>query len=993
MISSSNKIPTGVVTFLFTDIEGSTRLSQEYPDTIQLALEKHHSILQDAINSNHGFVFLTVGDAICCAFENTDDAVRSAVEIQTNLANEKWDDAEIRIRIGIHSGKAEWNGKDYMGYITLARAARVMSAAYGGQILVSGDACEYAKEKNQKNISFRDLGQRRLKDLKQPVKLYQVVAEGLREDFPPLNTLDARPNNLPVQLTSFIGREAEMKQVKNLLRQTHLLTLTGTGGSGKTRISLQVGADVIDSYANGVWFVELAALTEPALLANTIVKTLSVLEQPKITVEELLINYLNDKEMLLIFDNCEHLIEAVADLTHKMLMKSPGLRIIATSREALRCEGEQTHRVLPLECPDPNDNESPEKLSRYESVRLFIETALAVNQNFRLNNDNAPALAKICFQLDGIPLAIELAAARTNALSVEQIYQRLDDRFRLLTGGKRTSLPRQQTLKALIDWSYELLTENERLMWQRLSVFTGGWTLEAAETICPDEKISKNEILNLLTGLTEKSIIVYDESRDRYRMLETIKQYGKEKLSDENDIFLKHLSYFTELSEKAMPELQKENLKFWLDILEADHSNLVAAIDWSLHNKNAEKGARVAAALGEFWDTMGHYSTGIRIIESIMESTDTPDRLLISRILYWIGIYEMSQGHNEQARKYADRSLDLGKDIGDKRAIANGMNILGQIESKKGNYEHAKMYYKENLAIIKEIGDKNGFAHSLRNLGNEAYNKGEYDQAKIYYKESLAISKEHGNKRSIAASEFNLGNIANNQGDFEQAKQHFEESLAIGKEIGIRFLIAKSMNHLANVLTNQGDYKQAVKYHQESLNLYEEIGIKDGIALSMIHLGDVLCLQGECERAEKYLSRSMTLYREIGDRRGIANSTYFMGNLYFNQEKYEQAKNLYKESLSICNGINYKLGVADIMNSLGILSYIQGRYELSVKLLSASEKILESMGSILVLGEQLKKDETIKKLHEQLSDEDFNKYWEEGKNLTPQEACKMAIDS
>ena len=482
-----NIIPSGNVTFLFTDIEGSTKLSQQFPEKLPAALDKHHSILTKAIESNNGFIFQIVGDAFHCAFGNSEDAVKTAVEIQTNMENEKWDEVVIRIRIGIHSGNAEWNGKDYMGYITLARTARVMSAAYGGQILVSNDAYESFKDNSdtvsEKDFSFRDLGERRLKDVIQPIRLFQIVAKGLRLDFPPLITLDARPNNLPIQLTSFIGREKELKYLKDELKLNRLLTLTATGGAGKSRLSLQAGADLIDDFENGVWFVELAAVSDPDFLTAETINALGIKEESNKTPEETLTDHLEDKEILIILDNCEHLINACADLSERLLSSCPKLKIIATSREALNCAGEQTFKIPPLTHPDPKVYNTPEQLTQYESVRLFIERALTINSKFRVNNENAPALAEVCSRLDGIPLAIELAAARTKVLSVENIYERLDDRFNLLTGGKRTALPRQQTLRALIDWSYDQLSENEKILFQRLSVFTGGWSLTAAEEI------------------------------------------------------------------------------------------------------------------------------------------------------------------------------------------------------------------------------------------------------------------------------------------------------------------------------------------------------------------------------------------------------------------------------------------------------------------------------------------------------------------------------
>ncbi|MBK7160300.1 MAG: adenylate/guanylate cyclase domain-containing protein [Ignavibacteria bacterium] len=375
--------PTGIVTFLFTDIEGSTKLAQEFHETLPAALEKHHSILTEAVESNNGFVFKIIGDAFCCAFQNTEHAVKAAVDAQIKLNSEEWKDAVIKVRMGIHIGNAEWNGTDYMGYITLARSSRVMSAANGGQILISDKAYEVVNKNiydtNQEIrighgiISFRDLGERRLKDLIQPVKLYQVISDNLPSDFPPLKTLDARPNNLPIQLSSFIGREKEMKIAKNLLKQSPLLTLIGTGGAGKTRLALQTAADLIDDFTNGVWFVDLAAINDKYLLPQVFLTSLGIAEAAAITPEDTLKEYLADKNVLIILDNCEHLIHNCAELTEKLLSSCSGLKIIATSREALNCSGEQTYSIPPLTNPDLNSKVSPEQLIQYESVRLFIE--------------------------------------------------------------------------------------------------------------------------------------------------------------------------------------------------------------------------------------------------------------------------------------------------------------------------------------------------------------------------------------------------------------------------------------------------------------------------------------------------------------------------------------------------------------------------------------------------------------------------------------------
>ena len=836
--------PTGNITFLFTDIESSTKLAQDYPDTVQDALDIHNGIMQNAIDSNNGFVFEIVGDAFCCAFEKAEDAVKAAVEAQLKLSEEKWKDAVIKIRIGIHSGKAEWDGNKYMGYITLARTARVMSAAYGEQILISNDVFELTREKfdavKEKNILFKDLGERRLKDLNYPVRLFQVISDGLREDFPPLRTLDARPNNLPVQLTNFIGREEELKEAKELLKDTHLLTFTGSGGLGKTRFALQSGADLIDDFESGVWLVELAAINDPFFLPQSVINTLGLKEEPNVTPENKLINYLKDKEILIILDNCEHLIEACAALTEKLLLSCPKLKIIATSREALKCTGEQIFRIPSLTKPDPNRKETTEELMQYESVRLFIERALAVNSEFRVTNENAPFLAEICSRLDGMPLAIELAAARTKVLSLEKIDERLEDRFNLLKGGVRTSLPRQQTLRALIDWSYDLLSEKEKSLWSKLSVFSGGWTLDAAEVICSDAETGKNEIVDLMFQLSEKSIIIFNDIKERYYMLETLKQYGIEKLKNKNEIYDRFINYFMELSQKAEPEINGKNAKQWLDILEADHENFLSVIECSININKSEKGARAASALGKFWAIRGYFTAGRRLQENLLKNLEGADESVIGKSLNWLAEFAYHQGDYKQSRKYSEESMVLFRNLNNKQGIAIISGRLGSISEHQGDYESARKLFEESLTIFRQLNDNNGVANILNNLGSLNFNLGEYGQARNYYKESLDLKRVIGDKHRISVSLNNLVLVALILGEYEEARKLNEESLELSEEIGDKRGISHSFSNLGEIEFACKNFELSKKYFTNSLNFQLELGLKREVAGSLISLAAII---------------------------------------------------------------------------------------------------------------------------------------------------------
>jgi len=478
----------GTITFLFTDVEGSTKMWEEAPDLMPQTIERHDEIALAVIEENGGGVVKSrgEGDSVFAVFPRASEALAAAAKLQIALRTEPWPaKTPIKVRMALHTGEAQERDEDYYG-APVNRCARLRAIAHGGQIVVSLTTEELVRDGLKGGVSLKDLGLHRLKDLSRPEQVFQVLHPELPEDFPPLRSLDALPNNLPQQLTSFIGREQVIAEVLEIFKHTRLLSLTGSGGAGKTRLALQVAADLLEDYEDGVWMIELAALADPNLVAQSVATTIGVREEPGRPILATLTDFLKSKKVLLVLDNCEHLLSACATLCDQLLRASPGLYILATSREGLNIAGETTYRVPSLGLPDPRSSQVISELVQVEAVRLFVERAQAAQPSFQVNDQNAASLAQLCVRLDGIPLAIELAAARVKALSVDQINQRLDDRFRLLTGGSRTALPRQQTLRALIDWSYDLLTPEEQTLLRRLSVFAGGWTLEAAEAVCAD---------------------------------------------------------------------------------------------------------------------------------------------------------------------------------------------------------------------------------------------------------------------------------------------------------------------------------------------------------------------------------------------------------------------------------------------------------------------------------------------------------------------------
>ncbi len=908
--------------FLFTDIEGSTKLAQQYPELMTSLLDKHNEVMAKVFAQYKGQIFQTVGDAYCVAFENTEDAVKAAVDSQRRLSEVEWGEAVIKVRMGVHTGFAQRTENNFSGYITMARTHRIMSAANGGQILVSQPVHDEIRNELTGKVGFKDLGERRLKDLIQPVRIYQITAEGIEEEFPALKTLDARPNNLPIQLTSFIGREKELQSLKEALQETRLLTLLGSGGSGKTRLALQAGAELIDNFANGVWIVELEQVTDPFLLPAAINTALGVQEESQRPPEETLAEHVKDKELLLILDNCEQIAEACARISEKLLKRSPRLTIIVTSREALKCEGELTHRIDSLKSPVKGKKYSHTELMDFESVRLFAERAQAISPSFSLTDDNASTVGDICSDLDGIPLAIELAAARIKVLPVEKIRERLSDRFKLLTGGKRTALPRQQTLKALIDWSYELLTEQEKVLWERLSVFSGGWNLESAEEICSDDQIDNYEILDLLFNLTEKSIVIFDSDNERYRMLESIRQYGDEKLSlsGSRDVFYsRHLTHYKDFAVKSEEGLSGDSVTKWLKMLDNESGNLEAALNRSYNGGSNEDGGILAVAYANYWLSRGLLTTAVHYLENILERSKDITRTTKGNLLSILGLFSNMLGNADKAEKLIEESLEIARETGNKDDIASCLNNLASVVYEKGDYTKARELIEETLSIDREGGDEAKISFSLVNLGTVARLQGDFENAKALLEESLQIRKKAKNKFAIVSSLNTLVMLHLNLGEFERSRSYIEESLKFSDELGSNFGIADGNLLLANLESALGNFDKAESLLRESLSVFEEMGKKNKSADCMSSLGNIFYQTERFEEAVELLKKSLELQRAIGDKFGIGLTLLRLGKALIQCNKEEEATRCIEESFEIRSKLGLKAGIAECMNSMAML--------------------------------------------------------------------------
>jgi len=903
-------LPSGTVTFLFTDIEGSTKLAQEYPDAMPALLARHHEILNQSIQEQHGYVFQIVGDSFAAAFHSASDAVNAALNAQRILQNESWTPAPVKVRMGIHTGTSQLNDTSaptiYSGYATLASTQRIMSAGHGGQILLSGATRELVRDTLPTNAELFDLGEKRLKDLLRPEHLYQLNILGLTSTFPPLKTLESFPTNLPTQLTTFIGRENEIQEVKRELESHRLVTLTGSGGTGKTRLSLQVAADLLEKFDHGVWFIELAPLTDPDLIPQTILSTIGIQEQPGKTPLEVLKEYLHEKQALIVLDNCEHLISASAQVTNALLNAAPNLKVLTSSREALGVKGEASYPVPSLSLPDIKNLPVIEQLSQYEAVRLFIDRALLVAPHFVVDKDNAPFIAQICYRLDGIPLAIELAAARVKMMSVDQISKRLDDRFRLLTGGARTALPRQQTLRALIDWSYDILSENERLLLRRLSVFAGGWTLEAAEEVCSDQLAVNSEeatdhrllitdILDLLTQLVNKSLVVVIEhsqsGETRYRMLETIRQYAREKLLEEGTggiVRQRHLTYFVKLTEQAKPEIHRSNQAFWLNKLDDELDNLRVSLEWALSGDGAD-GLRICTNTARFWFLRSISNELNNWLAQLLQRYDKADRLRAKALAIQAHCV-VSDGNLDEARLLVEESLKLARTLNDKKAEASSLLSLGQVIKAQGNIELANKLVQESLTLYQDLKDTSGQA----NATNWLINNNDMERSRAFARDALKLYRELGDLNRVAGCLIDLARQTIWEGDLSSyVLDWLEEAQMIYDQLESKFGKSDTIRLYGSLAFWRGDYEQARVFLEESVALSEQTGSLLGESWSRINLAYAVLRQGDIIQAKERFGFSIQQFHKVNNMIGVVYTIEGLASLHVNQDRPEPAAQLF----------------------------------------------------------------------------------------------------
>jgi predicted ATPase/class 3 adenylate cyclase/Tfp pilus assembly protein PilF len=882
-------LPRGTITFLFTDIEGSTQLWEQHPVAMREALAHHDALLRQVIQAHGGVIFKTVGDGVHAAFARAPDALAAAIEAQGALHSEAWGaTGPLRVRMALHTGVAEERDGDYFGP-PLNRAARLMLAGHGGQLLLTRATQELVCDTLPAEVALRDLGTHHLKDLTRREHIFQVSASALPADFPPLRTLDSRPHNLPAQLTPLIGRAEEVVTVCDRLRRAgvRLLTLTGAGGIGKTRLALQVGAEVLDDFADGVYFVDLAPVSDPSLVASTIAQALGLQETGDQPLVERLTAYLKSKQLLLVLDNFEHIVDAAA-LVEELLVAAPHLKVLITSRMVLHLYGEHEIVVPLLAVPDPTRLPPLNRLSQYDAVRLFIERAQAVKADFTLTNVNAPAVAAICARLDGLPLAIELAAVRTKLFAPDALLTRLSSRLQLLTGGARTLPARQQTLRNTIDWSYNLLDMNEQRLFTRLGIFVGSSTLEAVEAICNAHADLGMEVLDGLASLVDKSLLRPVEASNneaRFTMLETIREYALERLEacgEAGAVQRQYAAYYLRLVEQAEPQLWAAEQGAWLAQLDREHDHLRALLAWSqTSDGDLQLGLQLVGALWPFWHLRGYMSEGGSWLAGLLARPHHSDAWssMRAKALYGAGVLATDQGDYIRAVAFCDESLTLFRDLGDQLGMAWSLNQLAFVALNQGYDVQATVHSQESLALFRDLGDQRGIAQSLDHLGRLVRNQGDYKRATTLFQASLILFREVGDQRGVANSIRSLGNMAWTQGDYAAAHTLFEESLRLFGELGDNRGTALALTNLGLVAREQGDYATARTFFEESLTLQRELGNKNGIAHSLFALGTVAYRQGDDAGARALLEESLELFHRVADLAHLALTLAMLARL------------------------------------------------------------------------------------------------------------------
>ena len=816
---SENAQPSGTVTFLFTDIEGSTQRWERDGTAMRDAVRRHDALLRSAFVEHGGHVFKTVGDAFCVAFSRPEFAVAASLTAQRALSVEDFSAVDgLRVRAAIHTGTADERDGDYFG-AAVNRVARLLAIGHGGQVLVSGVTVDLVQGALPARSSLRDLGQHRLKDLTHPEQVYQLVAEGLVEVFPPVRSLESLPNNLPLALTSFVGREEEVAEIAQLVGTTRLLTLVGTGGVGKTRAALQVAAELLDGSGDGVWFVDLAPIRDPALVAHEVVLALGLTVPPDKTALQIILEYLKPRRLLLVVDNCEHLVASAAAALDAILRGCPKVTILATSREGLNVSGEHVHRMPSLAVPPRDIALSAATAATYGAVALFAERAHAADGRFALTDENAEIVAEVCRRLDGIALAIELAAPRVKVLAVEQLSRRLDERFRILTGGSRNALPRQQTMRALIDWSYDLLSDQEKVVLRRAGVFVGGFTLEAAAAICNAEtSLDEWEVLEILSTLVDKSLVSAEiqGSHQRYRLLESMREYARTRLVELDELenaSRAHAAYFLEYAKLKREAWDVTPGAQWIEPMLPELDNFRATFEWLLEH-DPVSAAEFSAVIHRFFDRLAMQDEELRWIDRVFEANRELPARIEGEVLDARMTLLINQGRPQGAVEAARRVLEIARAFGSEAEIVSALIALSLPLTTESNKDEVAAIAREAVERANALGDELEISRANAALAStELLSPAE---RRRMLAESIATQRRLGRNRHAALTMMRLSLVELRDGEPEAAVRVAAPLVELCRSIEPTLLV-RSLGMLSAALAKAGDVAGALSAAREQL--------------------------------------------------------------------------------------------------------------------------------------------------------------------------------
>jgi predicted ATPase/class 3 adenylate cyclase len=844
------RLPTGTVTFLFTDVEGSTKLLEQLGEQYRHMQDRHASILRRAISEGGGSVVSTEGDSFFAVFPDAGRAVSAAVQAQRELAAAPWPaGVRLRVRMGLHTGAGILGGDNYLG-LDVNRAARIAAAAHGEQILLSDATHSLVERCLPPETRLRGLGQYRFKNLTEPERLYQVVIDGLEQDFPPPRTLNARPNNLPVQLTNFIGRRREVARLRELLGVNRLLTLTGTGGTGKTRLALEVAAESLLDFADGVFFVDLAPIEDDGLVASAIASALRVRENGGYVVD-VIVDHLREKNLLLVLDNFEQVVQGAASVVDPVLRGAPSVKILVTSRVPLGLYGEQQFHVQPLGVPDLEHLPEVPALAQLDAVALFVERAVAVKPDFRLTVGNACAVAEIVARVDGLPLAIELAASRVKLLPPAALLARLQARLPLLTTTSRSVPERQRTLRRTIEWSYELLGVQHRQMFARQAVFAGGADLAAVEAIVNPSQELGIDTIDALAALVENNLVRAVEATDaesRFGMLETIREYGLERLvelGEESLIRRRHTEHWIHVGEQACDALSGPDQAKWSRLLELEHDNFRSALTWVLQSGEGQLGLQLGAALREFWRLGSHVSEGVRWLSDILAMPEASQTTLLrARGLSAAGDLHAWIDDPQAYLRFADEALTIFRELGEAAALPTAIQNLGWAQLQTGNLEAAATNLSEARKLYVELGNLQAAANAMIGLGVLAVIEGRPQEARPLYSDALKTFKDLGNTYYVGLVECMLAQCDRNEGDLDAAENRIRLGLSAYQEIENVMGTAWALYQFADIALQRAQPERALRLVAVSNTLLKQVG-GEIPALVFATTGDV----GETARA------------------------------------------------------------------------------------------------------------------------------------------------